>query len=156
MYSLAGQFNLSIEQYRRAMDLDPNMYQPHCLLALTYMHVGRPEEAIAEAQKAYELSGCNARMAGALAWAYGLARRQGESRALLKQLITQCRKTYVPASAMMWAYFGLGDIDQAFKWLEKGFDERDLIIVCQINDPLLRMHGHPRYQGLLRKMNLEH
>jgi hypothetical protein len=95
-------------------------------------------------------------MAGALAWAYGLARRQGEARALLKQLITKCRKTYVPASAMMWAYFGLGDIDQALKWAEKGVDERDLIIVCHLKlDPWLTMHGHPRYQALLRKMSLD-
>jgi len=48
VYSLTGQFNLAIEQCRRAMDLDPNMYQPHFVLAATYGHAGRPEEAIAE------------------------------------------------------------------------------------------------------------
>jgi len=61
----------------------------------------------------------------------------------------------VPASAMLWAHLGMGDMDQAFKWMEKGVEERDLIIVCQLKlDSLFPLHGHPRCQALLRKMNL--
>ena len=137
------------------MDLDPNMYQPHFVLAATYGHAGRPEEAIAEAQKAYELSGRNARMVGTLAWAYGLAGRRGEARALLKELTIQRRTTYVPASAMILAHRSLGEVDQVLEWPEKGVEERDLMIVCHLKlEPVLTVHGHPRYQALLRKMNL--
>ena len=137
------------------MDLDPNMYQPHFVLAATYGHAGRPEEAIAEAQKAYELSGRNARMVGTLALAYGLAGRQGDARALLRRLTTQRRKTYVPASAVMFAYRGVGEVHRVLKWLEKGVEERDLMVVsCLKLEPTFGVHRHPRYQALLRKMNL--
>jgi hypothetical protein len=48
-------------------------------------------------------------------------------------------------------------VDRAFEWLEKGVDERDLILVAALKtepgyDPL---RSHPAFQALLRKMNLE-
>jgi hypothetical protein len=54
-------------------------------------------------------------------------------------------------------YRGLGEVAQAFQWLEKGIDERDMVVVTALKtepgyNPL---RGHPRYQALLRKMNLE-
>jgi hypothetical protein len=52
---------------------------------------------------------------------------------------------------------GLGDVDQAFEWLEKGVDQRDVVVVTGLkSDPrYIALRGHPRYQALLRKMNLE-
>ena len=157
VYSLAGQFDPAIDQCRRAMDLAPDMYQPHFTLAVTYLHAGRTEESVAEFKKAYELSGHNMRVAGVLAYACSHARRQSEARALLKQLITQHRKTYVPAYAMNAAYLGTGEFDQAFEWLEKAVDERDLMVVCHLKlEPSWSIFRRDsRYQALLRKMNLE-
>jgi TolB-like protein/Tfp pilus assembly protein PilF len=157
VYDYAGQHDLAIAQHRRAIDLDPSMYMPHVLLAQAYGHMGRFEEATAEAQKAWELSGRNARMLGMLAWVHGQAGRRSEARALLKELATQRRTTYVPPSVMVGAYAGLREVDQLLKWLEKGIEERELMTVCHLKywqsiDPLL---DQPRYQALLRKMNLE-
>ena len=157
VYDVMGQHDLAIAQHRRAMDLDPSMYMPHSLLAGAYGHMGRFEEATAEAQKACELSGRNARTLGLLAWAYGQAGRRGGARALLKELTTRHRTTYVPPFAMAAAYVGLGKVDQVLEWLEKGIEERDLMIVCslkyeQVNAP---PDAHPRYEALLRKMNLQ-
>ena len=54
-------------------------------------------------------------------------------------------------------YSNLGEIDKALEWFEKAIEERDAMIavsgaVNPIFDPL---RSHPRYQALLRKMNLE-
>ncbi len=51
----------------------------------------------------------------------------------------------------------LGEMEQAFEWLEKGVDERDMMIVGSLkSEPhYIVLHGHPRYHALLRKMNLE-
>ena len=156
LYDLTGQHDLAIAQHRRAMDLDPGMYMPHFLLALAYAHMGQLEVAAAEAQNACELSGRNPRTLGLLAWVYGQAGRQGEAQALLEELTIRSRRTYVPPSAMTLAYRGLGDVDQVLKWLEKGVEERDLMIVCPLkSEKIYALHGHPRYHALLRKMNLE-
>ncbi len=157
VYDVTGQHDLAVAQQRRAMDLDLSMHIPHFMLAHTYAHLGRFEEAIVEAEKSCELSGRNARALGMLAWVYGQAGRQSEGRALLKELMTQRRTGYVPPSAMVLAYSGLGEIDRVFEWLETGIEERDLMIVCVLKfDPVYApLRGCPRYQSLLWKMNLE-
>jgi serine/threonine-protein kinase len=157
LYYARGQYDLAIAQHRRAMDLDPGWYVPHWLLAIQYAHIGMFEEAIASAQKACELSGRNAPAVGILALAYGLAGRPSEARALLEELTTLRRTTYVPPFAMAAVYRSLGELDQALEWLEKGVEEHDLIVVTGLrSDPrYIPLHGHPRYQALLRKMNLE-
>jgi tetratricopeptide (TPR) repeat protein len=156
LYYARGQYDPAIAQHQRAMDLDPGWYVPHWLLAIAYERMGRLEEAIGEAQKACELSGRNAPTLGILGLACGLAGRRSEARAVLEELTTQRRTTYVPPYAMAAVYRGLGEVDQALEWLEKGVEERDMIIVSGLkSEPrYMLLRGHPRYQALLRKMNL--
>jgi tetratricopeptide (TPR) repeat protein len=139
------------------MDLDPGWYVPHWLLAIAYAHVGRHDEAIAAAEKACELSGRNAPTLGVLGLAYGRAGRRSDALALLEELTTKRRTTYVPPYAMAAIYRGLGEVAQALEWLEKGVDGRDMVMVNALKtepgyNPL---RGHPAFQALLRKMNLE-
>jgi len=49
------------------------------------------------------------------------------------------------------------DLDQAFAWLERAYQEHDGGLAISVKwDPLLsNLHGDPRYQALLRKMQLE-
>jgi serine/threonine-protein kinase len=154
---VSGQHDLGIAQQRRVMDLDPGWYVPHWLLAIAYAHVGRNDEAIAAAEKACELSGRNAPTLGVLGLAYGRAGRRSDAQALLEELTTQRRTTYVPPYAMAAIYRGLGEVAQALEWLEKGVDGRDMVMVNALKtepgyDPL---RSHPAFQALLRKMNLE-
>jgi len=156
LYDIAGQYDLAIAQQRRAMELDPVVFTPHFVLALAYEHAGRFEEAVAPAERACELSGRNPRMLGTLAWVYGQAGRVAEGRALLNDLITQSHKSWVPPYAMMIAYRGLGELDRALEWMEKAVEQRDLMIVCGIRcEPMIALHGNPRHEALLKKMNLD-
>jgi len=157
LYYARGKCDPAIEQCQRTMDLDPGWYFPHWLLAIVYEHLGRIEEAIAAAQRACELSGRNAPTLGILGLADGLADRRSEARALLEELVARRRTTYVPPWAVAAVYRGLREVDLALEWLEKGVEERDMIVVTGLkSDPrYIPIHGHPRYQALLRKMNLE-
>jgi Flp pilus assembly protein TadD len=156
-YYVRGQYDMATAQFQRAMDLDPGWYMPHWLLAIMLEHMGRHDEAIATAQKACELSGRNALTLGILGLAYGLAGRRNNAQALLQELTAQRHTTYVPPFAMAAIYRGLGDVDQALEWLEKGVDERDTMVVTGLkSEPrYIALRGHPRYQALLRKMKLE-
>jgi hypothetical protein len=84
---------------------------------------------------------------------FGPAGRHGEARALTALR----RTTYVPPAAMVMAHAGLLESDRVLEWLEKGIEERDHNIVCTLKcapifDPL---RSHPRFQALVRRMNLE-
>ena len=122
-----------------------------------YEQMERIEEGIFEAQKACELSGRNALTLGILGLGYGLAGRGSEARAILRELTTQRRTAYVPPWAMAAVCRGLGEVEQALEWLEKGIEERDIIEIAGLKyDPrYFNLRGHPRYQAMLRKMNLE-
>ncbi len=153
-----GQHDPAVAQYRRAIEHDPSLWRPHWLLAIAYGQMNKFDDAIAEARQACELSGHNASTLGTLAMAYGLAGRRTDSEAILEQLTTRSRTDYVSPFAMTLAYSGLGEWDRVLEWLEKGVEERDVLVVSIMkSEPTLvdSVRGHPRYKALLRKMNLE-
>lgn len=57
------------------------------------------------------------------------------------------------------AYTAMGELDKAMDWLEKAYDERMLSLCNLARDraagfDIRPLHGHPRYEALLRKLNL--
>jgi TolB-like protein len=53
-------------------------------------------------------------------------------------------------------YSSLGDIDTAFDWFEKAVDEHDGSMLHFHITPIYdKLRSHPRYNALVRKMNLE-
>ena len=49
--------------------------------------------------------------------------------------------------------FGLGDREQALRWLEQGFQERSPSLVSIRVDPFLKpLHGDPRFEALAEKI----
>ena len=48
-----------------------------------------------------------------------------------------------------------GSEDEAFKWLDKAYAQKDIFLWQIKGDPLLKkLEGDPRYKAFLRKMNL--
>ena len=73
---------------------------------------------------------------------------------MLDRLAEISKQKYVPTGSMAGIYVGLGQNDKAFEWLEKGFRERASpnLKVEPVFDPL---RSNPRFQDLLRRMNLQ-
>ena len=57
---------------------------------------------------------------------------------------------------MAWIHLALGEIDEAFVWMDRAVDCADLMIApirsYSFLDPV---RGDPRFHALLRKMNLD-
>ena len=51
-------------------------------------------------------------------------------------------------------YLSVNNKDEALRWLEQGYEERDGSNLCWINvDPLLdSLHGDPRFEALVQKV----
>jgi serine/threonine-protein kinase len=82
-----------------------------------------------------------------------LSGQRAEAEHALAQAIDEGERGYVLPSNVVWALMALGDRDGAFRWLERGLDERDYSML-QLKtypnyDPL---RGDPRFQALLRRM----
>ena len=53
-------------------------------------------------------------------------------------------------------YSGLDNKDQAFRWLEKAYDERNLFLRFINTDPVWDpLRDDPRFKELLKKMGLD-
>ena len=60
-----------------------------------------------------------------LGCAFGLAGRRDEALIILDQLFEMRERQYAAAFNIARVYAGLGDNDNAFKWMEKAIEERD-------------------------------
>jgi hypothetical protein len=53
-------------------------------------------------------------------------------------------------------HIGLGDVDGAFRWLERAYTERSNIMRgLKVNPSLDPLRGDPRFADLLRRVGLE-
>jgi hypothetical protein len=91
-----------------------------------------------------------------VASALALAGHTEQSREILKNLQDAAQKRYVPPTYFATIYLTLGNTEQGLDWLEKTVDEHDQWVFWIHADNYYNpLRSHPRYQALLRKMNLE-
>ena len=154
---LAGRNNEAIEEFRKTLELDPNFALAHERLGVALAQESMYEEAIVELEKAISLSAGTVSHLSFLGYVYGVAGRKGEAERWLDQLQERSKQSYVPASSIALTYMGLGRKDEAFGWLERSYQAQDPLLTISVNnepmfDPL---RDDPRFQDLLRRMNLE-
>lgn len=151
----AGRYDTAIEEYSAALELDRDFVPAHWHLGWAFEQMGRYRDAIAEAQKAVELSGGAALYIASLGHAYAKAGRDQDARAVLRRLEAESATRHVSAYHMAVIFAALGEIDEAFAWLERAFEERSPWIgylrVDPRNEPL---RSDPRFEALLERAHL--
>ena len=151
---VGGEPERAIVLQQRALELDPNFSRAHRELALLYARSGLAEKADDEFKKFLSLSGDNplwtALHAVVLAW----TRRSEEARAILEKLTQHSAREYMHPQAMAKLCLSLEEIDRAFEWLEKAYEEHGQLahIRGPTWDPL---HGDPRCADLLKRIGLD-
>jgi serine/threonine protein kinase/tetratricopeptide (TPR) repeat protein len=88
--------------------------------ALSLAELGRPEEAIAAADRAVR-STQNTIILAQVASAYAMAGEQEKARAMLGAIEAQARQRYICGFNVACVYAPLGDKERAFAWLEKAY-----------------------------------
>ena len=147
----------ALELGRKGLDLDKA--SGHWILGMAHEQKHSLERAISEFQEAIRLNAADpdlAQMAPAsLAYAYAISGRRTEALRLLSELQALSRKGRVDPGMFAMVYAGLGERDQAFEWLEKGYNERPTLVEFTRAEPWLRpLHSDPRFTEFLRKMGL--
>jgi serine/threonine protein kinase/tetratricopeptide (TPR) repeat protein len=151
----AGLYDQEMEQCRKTLEMDPSFPLAHACLSDSYKNKRMYKEAVAEMLKAIDLSGGSVVWVSALAQTYALAGRRDEAIKILNELKARSKQEYVSPNLFAYIYAGLGDKDQAFAWLEKAYEERsDLVGGLKVGRQLDPLRSDPRFQDLLRRMNL--
>jgi serine/threonine protein kinase/tetratricopeptide (TPR) repeat protein len=145
----------SIEQLRKTLEMDPNFVLTHHRLGMAYEQEGKYDEAIAEFRQVIDLTGGKPLGTAALARAYALAGKRAEAQKILTGLLELSKQRYVSPTTIATIYLGLGDREQAFVWLEKGFKEHDAILVrLKVDSRLDSLRADPRFKDLVRRVGL--
>jgi adenylate cyclase len=152
---LMRQYDRAIEQYTYALELDPQWYYAYSHRGLAYLHQGKIEEGLQSWETGAHFMRRDPIILSHLGMAYGLAGRTNQARMVLDELRSLAQKKYVTAWAFVCVYGALGEIEECLDWIEKSVDENAIMMATmrldRFFDPL---RSHPRWESILRKMNL--
>jgi TolB-like protein/DNA-binding winged helix-turn-helix (wHTH) protein/Tfp pilus assembly protein PilF len=159
VFCLAHQYDTALVRLKEAVELHPTEPGGHVWLGLTYLKKGMNEQAIDELRRGVELVELAKQRPvngplGRLGYAYGVSGKRHDAIMVLERLRTMSRTSYVSAFTFALVYVGLGEREQAFRWLQKAYAERVPELVFLKVDPRFdSLRSDPRYQDLLKRMN---
>ena len=137
----------------KTLEIEPNFWIAHIILARVYIRQKRFDEAVVEAKKAGEFSGGNSEAVSLAGYALAKAERRDEALAMLQGLESRSKQRYVPSYNVAMIYNGLGKREEALNQLEKAFKERDArIILLKIEPKWNDLRSEPRFQALLQRL----
>jgi TolB-like protein/DNA-binding winged helix-turn-helix (wHTH) protein len=134
---------------RHLLEISPTYVSAHFFLGLVLLEEGEREAALAEMQQETLEGG----QLGGLAIAYHALGRKTESDLALARMIKEQANEF--AFGIAEAYAFRGELDEALRWLDRAYAQRDSSLYFIKGDPPLRnLEPDPRYKAFLRKMNL--
>ena len=154
IYYLSGKNDEAIEQCRKILELDPSSFPARRYLGLAYEAKGMYPEAISEFQTGVKLSG-SPLMLALLGHAYAVAGKRAEAQQVLTDLQQLQSQRYVSPYTVAAIYAGLGDNEQAFKWLDRAVEERDIWLMNLKVDPVFaKLRTQRQFTDTLARIRL--
>jgi serine/threonine-protein kinase len=154
-----GRFDDAIREAGKAMELQADFPVALFVLGLAHLDKGHHAEAIRFHERAARLYP-NQNFTWTLARTYALTGRTADARKIMRRL----ESGGPPGDALHpWsiaaAYSALGENEKAMDWLEKAYDARVLFLPNlrrerSAGGDFVSLRGTPRFQALLRKLNL--
>jgi len=156
---LARRYDESIPQFQKALDLNPNLPVVRALLAWAYAMKAMYPQALTEYDKIQDqdkaVAAENQLVAGGLGWVYAVSGRRADALKIAKEFRDLSSHAYVDFYFVAGIYAGLADKDEAFRLLEKGYEEHSASMPYLTVDGFwYGMRSDPRYADLLRRMGL--
>jgi DNA-binding winged helix-turn-helix (wHTH) protein/TolB-like protein/tetratricopeptide (TPR) repeat protein len=153
----ARRYPEAIGVLQKTLDMEPNFITARIYLGLCYLMQGRRDEAMAEFQKGQTAAPNNPDFIALLGYTCAIAGRPEQARSYEKALNELARRqVYVPPSNFALVATGMGEMDEAFKWMDKSYEERSPSMrglkTEPLNDPLRQ---DPRFAALLRRVGFE-
>src|SRR5262249_36929845 len=149
----ARRYDEAMAQAKKTIELDPGFFYSHQILGMILQAKGDLAGAIAEFEKARQLSGDPLHLALLAAAKTKMGDKNVAQRALAEiDKVNQNRQGLAYDRALVC--LAIGNKDEALRWLEQGYADRDGANLSWINvEPILEpLHGEPRFEALVQKV----
>ena len=84
-----------------------------------------------------------------------MAGKQNEATKSLAELMEISKRRFVTRGSRRLIYAGLGHKEQAFAWLEKAYNEHNIVLTClRVDSRFDSLRPDPRVADLLRRVGL--
>ena len=151
----ARRYDDAIRESRSGLAVRPHAVQPLWTLGFALILKGQARDAIPVLEKAAALSDRSSGVIDLLAAAYARAGRHDDALRIIAELKRRKQAGYVPATAFVIAYIGLGDREEAFASLEQAYKEKSNILQFMKVHPFLDpLRGDPRFVDLVHRVGL--
>ena len=155
VYYLAGKYDEAVAQAQKTVAMDPSFAVAHGCLGQAYLARREYANALRELQQALALSGNETSFKAELGNAYAVAGKKPEALVILHELLQMSSQQYVSPYSIALVYAGLDQKDEAFRWLDKAYDERSVrLINIAVHPRFASLHSDPRFAALLQRIGL--
>lgn len=142
-------------QLRSTLELDKNFAVAHMFFGRVLAQKRMFPEAISEFQIAADLSPEEPFYRAWLAYGYAISGKPDRARQLVDELKRLPKTKYVPPLDMAVIYTGLGERDQALRWLQKAHEEHAAYFPAINVDPVFDgLRSDHRFQNLVGRIRL--
>jgi TolB-like protein/Tfp pilus assembly protein PilF len=154
MFYFARRFDEAVAQFRRALELDPTYFTAYFWMGNALAQSGRDREALAALDEAHRLSGGQPIVLAAQGYVHGHSGNRRMARALLDRLEAAAARQHVPAYFFAIVHHSLGDNDEAFRWLNRAYDERSPWMPRLKVEPWMDgLRNDPRFSALMQRVS---
>jgi TolB-like protein/Tfp pilus assembly protein PilF len=154
-YYHARRFDVTIEQNKKALELDPSYAIALVNIGRAYEQMGMHPQAQAAFQRILTAAPEDPAILSLMGHEYAVSGDKANADKILATLTKLSSKKYVPAIYFAVIYAGLGRKDDAFRWLDRAYDERCEYLVYLGTEPLADpLRGDPRFAKLLSRIGM--
>ncbi|MBI3470185.1 MAG: tetratricopeptide repeat protein [Candidatus Solibacter usitatus] len=149
------EFDNAAAQCRKVLERDPRNSSAYSIMGSAFSAQKRFPEAVAAYEKACALSGRAPGSLGGLGYTLGMMGEKSAAEKILRELEEKSKQRYVSPIYFAMVHMGLGQKDQAIEWLERTYQVRShWLMTIPVDYQFDALHSEPRFQALLKKMNL--
>jgi len=155
-YYESREYDLTIEQNTKSLALDPSYAIALVNIGRAYEMKGMHPQAREAFQKILAVAPNDPAVLALMGHEYAISGDSAKAMQIISQLQQLSAHTYVPAIYIALVYTGLHDLDNAFTWLDKAYNERTEYLMYLPTDPLADpLRGDPRFAQLLHRLGLQ-
>jgi DNA-binding winged helix-turn-helix (wHTH) protein/tetratricopeptide (TPR) repeat protein len=152
----AGHFKEAAGCLQSTLELEPSFWVALLALGKVYLQQEKHDAAIEAFKKAQEFCGGSSQPLAMLGYTYALMDDHSQARLALQELAGLAAKRYVPPYNFALIFYGLQDHAKAFDWLDRAYENRDVLLSAFINcEPFWTpLRNDARFRSLLKRMSL--